>query len=395
MQALNVLLVEPWMSGSHAQWADGYARWSSHSVSVIGLPAGPWRWRLRAGSTPLAQLVKDHVATNGPPDVLLLSGLVDGAQLLGMTRRVIPPSVRLVVYQHESQLVYPTTNGRVDEESVLRNWSTWLAADKVLFNSDFHRKAVEAALPTFLARQPEADQLAALDSVLAKFDVLPVGIELGTRAESATVPESSTTRESTEGGSEDGPSIDTAPIIIWPHRWEPDKDPDAFVRVLAKLDQHQLDFRLVLAGSDSMVPNDARRRIIDRWSDKIVAVGPFPRIEYEQRLAKADIVVSCAKHDFFGVGVAEAVAAGCVPVLPDALAYPELIEERWHEVALYQPGSFGSRLVEVVGSLSQYRLAADGLAKSMTRFGWGHIAPRLDEQLAAAFDRAVDTSENC
>ena len=93
--------------------------------------------------------------------------------------------------------------------------------------------------------------------------------------------------------------------------------------------------------------------------------------------------MSCAKHDFFGVGVAEAVAAGCVPVLPDALAYPELIEERWHTVTLYQPGSFGGRLVEVVGSLSQRRLAVDGLAKSMTRFGWGHIAPRLDEQLAS------------
>ncbi len=375
MQALNVLLVEPWMSGSHAQWADGYARWSSHSVSVIGLPAGPWRWRLRAGSTPLAQLIKDHVAANGPPDVLLMSGLVDGAQLLGLARRAVPPSVPLVVYQHESQLVYPTTNGRVDEESVLRNWSTWLAADKVLFNSDFHRKSVETALPAFLARQPETDQLAALESVLAKFDVLPVGIELVPSAQGASVPESSITREGTVDGS--------VPVIVWPHRWEPDKDPDAFVRALAKLDQNQLDFRLVLAGTDSMVPNDARRRIIDRWSDKIVAVGPFPRSEYEELLAKSDIVVSCAKHDFFGVAVAEAVAAGCVPVLPDALAYPELISEPWRDIALYQPGSFGSRLIEVVGSLAQYRLAISGLDESMTRFGWAQVAQRLDELLVS------------
>jgi glycosyltransferase involved in cell wall biosynthesis len=265
-------------------------------------------------------------------------------------------------------------NGRVDEESVLRNWSTWLAADSVLFNSDFHRKSVEKALPAFLARQPEADQLTALESVLDKFDVLPVGIEFGANAPGASVPESFTTRQGTEGGS--------VPVIIWPHRWEPDKDPDAFVRALAKLDQHQLDFRLVLAGTDSVVPNDARRRIIDRWSDKIMALGPFPRAEYEGLLAKSDIVVSCAKHDFFGVGVAEAVTAGCVPVLPDALAYPELISEPWHDIALYQPGSFGSRLIEVVGSLPQFRLAVDGLARSMMRFGWSRVAPRLDEQLA-------------
>ncbi len=368
---MRILLVEPWMSGSHAQWAEGYARASTHVVSIVSLPAGPWRWRLRAGAGPLADKISKWVVTNGSPDLILLSGLVDGAQLLGLARRSLPNNTPVVVYQHESQLVYPVANGQVDTEAALRNWSTWLAADKVLFNSGFHRTAVESELTIFLEHQPEQDQVALLASVLDKFDVLPVGIDLPPLVSTVA------------SGGRSSAAPQEPPLIVWPHRWEPDKDPDAFVRALAKLDQHQLDFRLVLAGTDSMVPSDARRRIIDRWSDKIVAIGPFPRATYEELLIRADIVVSCAKHDFFGVGVAEAVAAGSVPVLPDALAYPELIDERWHEVCLYQAGSFGSRLVEVVGSVDQYRLAVAGLAKSMERFGWSHIARRLDQLLAS------------
>jgi hypothetical protein len=44
---------------------------------------------------------------------------------------------------------------------------------------------------------------------------------------------------------------------------------------------------------------------------------------YRKILATADVVLSTALHDFQGLSVLEAVAAGCIPLLPDRLCYGE------------------------------------------------------------------------
>ncbi len=44
------------------------------------------------------------------------------------------------------------------------------------------------------------------------------------------------------------------------------------------------------------------------------------RDAYLRLLRNADVVVSSAVHDFQGLAVLEAVACGCVPVVPDRLA---------------------------------------------------------------------------
>ena len=41
-------------------------------------------------------------------------------------------------------------------------------------------------------------------------------------------------------------------------------------------------------------------------------------------VARGDIAVSTAKHEFYGISVIEAVRAGCIPFLPNRLSYPEL-----------------------------------------------------------------------
>ncbi len=372
-QKLSVLLVEPWFGGSHRQWAEGYAAASRHRVEIVSLPAVAWRWRLRGGAAPLAQKVEQYVADHGRPDIVLVSGLVDVAQLFGLTRRSLG-GLPVVIMQHESQLLYPTPTGAVDTDSALRNWQSWLAADLVLFNSDYHRRAIEAALPPFLAGQPEPDQLPMLETVLGRFETMPIGLDL------AWLDDVASTRTPLDPG---------GPTVLWPHRWEADKSPEVFLGALRRLRESDRRVRLVLAGDTGASPSTARAAILEEFDDWTVAVGPFSTGEYRSHLRRADIVVSCADHEFFGVGVAEAIAAGASPVLPNRLAYPELVERPWRSEALYPERTFASALTAAVDRVSATGHAVDdGLARSMQRFSWSTIAPRLDACLAGMVSRS-------
>jgi len=351
----RVVLAEPWFGGSHRAWAEGLARHSRHDITIVGLPDRLWRWRLRAGAAPLAAKIGEVIEQEGEPDLLVVSGLVDVAALLGHLRP--SPTLPVVTYMHESQLVYPTASGSVDDDAVLRNVESWRASDQVWFNSSYHRDAVVAALPTWARAQPEPLDV---DGLGERFRVVPVGVE----------PPS---------GERPGPG--EVPVILWPHRWEPDKRPDVFLRALDRLVDAGVDFRLVLAGEDP-ASSAERQQIIERHGDRVLAAGPFERAEYERWLFASDVVVSCAEHEFFGIAVVEALLAGCVPVLPDALSYPELIPPRFHDAALYRVGSFGGRLEEVVSNVDRHRSAVPGLAGAMRRFTWADVV--------VDYDRIVD-----
>ena len=69
--------------------------------------------------------------------------------------------------------------------------------------------------------------------------------------------------------------------------------------------------------------------------DRLVWSGFAERDRYVALLNDSDIVVSTADHEFFGISVVEAVAAGCFPVLPNRLSYPELIPRNFHEEVFY------------------------------------------------------------
>ena len=53
------------------------------------------------------------------------------------------------------------------------------------------------------------------------------------------------------------------------------------------------------------------------------------KTDYQQLLAECDLVLSTALHDFQGLSVLEAVQAGCIPLLPDHLVYPEIFSSAY------------------------------------------------------------------
>jgi len=123
-------------------------------------------------------------------------------------------------------------------------------------------------------------------------------------------------------------------VILWNHRWEYDKRPDRFEALLDAVASRDIDFQLALLGPrPSKVPVELSR-IRTRYADCIIADGMVPRVEYEALLRRARVVVSTADHEFQGLSMIEAVSAGAIPVVPDALCY----REQYPDCCRYTPG---------------------------------------------------------
>ncbi len=364
---MRVLLVEPHFGGSHRAWAEGYQRHSAHEVSLAVHAGTNWRWRLRGGSVTLAEAAEAWVAEHGVPDVVLASSPLDIAAFAGLTRLFLG-AVPIVAYLHENQVTYPHPSAAdTDTDVAWRTWTSLVAADHVVVNSRHHRQELADGLTRLVRHAPDHPQAHLLDGVLEGIEVVPVGVEL---------PEPGPRRA---GGT---------PRVIWNHRWDADKNPEVFVRAIERILADGSPVEVVLGGTDHWDGGQRRADAADRLGDAVVAVGPFDDAAYRRHLASADIAVSVADHDYFGVAIVEAIAAGCVPVLPNRLAYPELIPDAFHDTVFHPAGGFRRRLAQVVDDLDGAQAAIDGLAEAMSAFGWSRVAPLLDASLSRVLHRS-------
>lgn len=360
---MKILLVEPYFGGSHQAWAEGYAAAAGHEVHLLTMPARWWTWRMRGGAVTLAEATVRWVADHGRPDLLLTTDMLDLATYLGNVRRVLA-DVPAVVYFHESQLLYPwSPKQRPDLAYALTNWTSMLAADLVLFNSEFHRSAVFEHLPALLGQFPDFTHVGYLSGVEEKSSVLPVGVDLA--------PFDRIPRTSTE-----------PPLIVWNQRWEYDKNPVEFFDALYRLDEEGSPFRVAVCGQNfRQAPDEfveARRRLADR----IVHFGFAPVEGYRHLLRSADIVVSTARQEFFGIAVVEAIYAGAFPLLPRRLSYPEIIPSELHDAVLYDEGALAERLRWALDSADTRAAVTALLHDAVAVFDWSRMAPRYDDALA-------------
>ncbi len=92
------------------------------------------------------------------------------------------------------------------------------------------------------------------------------------------------------------------------------------------------------------------------------------RQHYLRLLGMGTVVVSTALHEFYGIAVIEAVRAGCRPLLPNRLSYPELFPHQY----LYKEGELAARLEDhcrAPRALSRERALA-----LTERFSWQSLA---------------------
>ncbi len=370
---MDILLIAPYCGGSHRAWAEGYARHSRHRVTLLTLPARFWKWRMQGAAVTLAEKLRQQDLR---PDLLLATEMLNLPAFLALTRDRLH-AVPVALYCHENQLTYPLQPGeKHDLTYSMVNWLSMLAADRIFFNSRYHLTNWFEELPRFLKHFPDFTHLHHIPEVRVKSAVLPVGCDLARLdAISAT------------------PVPDAPPLILWNQRWEYDKDPATFFRALYALDEAGLAFRVALAGENVRQQPEEFEAARARLGKRVVHYGRADAITYARLLHQADIVVSTALHEFFGIAVVEALYCGCFPILPKRLAYPELLPEAYHPRCLY--GDFEALLARLRWALThplEARQHGQTLRAIASRFDWGQVAPRYDAALEQLLNRPPDSS---
>ncbi len=361
-----MLFLEPFGGGSHRRFLEGWRRASRHAIRVIELPGERWRWRMRVAGWILGR----RAARGGsPPGVVLASGLMDMAHARlasGLDRAAWG------LYLHENQLSYPRAPGeRLDRGFAIAHMASLLAADGVAFNSRFHREAMRAGLAGFFREMPPP-RPRGVTGRLRRAAVLYPGLDLAGFPVPASRP------------------AGDPPVILWNHRWEEDKRPGAFARILLSLAERGVDFRLVLLGTTSQVRPQPKELLVERLGGRVLRAEPAgTRREYLAWLRRADIAVSTSAQENFGYAVLEAMAAGAVPLVPRRLSYPEILGPALARAGLLceddraLEGALASLLADP-GRLAGLRVRTMRRAR---RFGWDRCAGPLDawvDRLAAA-----------
>ena len=360
----RVALVEPYLGGSHRAWAEGYQRRSAHDVELFGLPAIHWKWRMQGAHVTLAPELAAAVAARGPFDAVLASSMTDVAGLLGVARRALADAT-VVLYVHENQLTFPPPRHERDDLTyAMTNWTSMVAADLVVFNSAYHRDEWFGALPRFLARLPDHRHTRLVDAVADRSIVLPVGVDLRPLDEIER-------------------SAGERPLVLWNQRWEYDKGPVEFATAIERLVDTGLDFDVALAGERPGEDPPELRRLRRVLGGRLVHDGLADIDAYRRLLRRADVVVSTAHHEFFGVAVTEAIYAGAFPVLPDRLVYPERIPPEHHAACLYTgDADLVDRLTWALTHPTDRAQVATALRPAMASCDWSIVAGRYDEALS-------------
>jgi glycosyltransferase involved in cell wall biosynthesis len=364
---VRILLVEPYYGGSHQVWADGYAASSGHEVRIVGHEARFWKWRMRGAHLTLAAEAVDAYGTSSPIDALLVSSMMDVAGFLGATRRTFGP-VPVAVYFHENQFTYPLSPlDRPDLTYAMTNWSSAAVADRVVFNSEFHRRQFFTEARRFLGQFPDHRHRELLDPVERRSEVLAPGIDL------ARIDRR---RPGARGR--------RPPLLLWNQRWEHDKGPDRFVAAVEAIVRAGTGFRVAVTGERFVSSPECFDRLPALLGDRLVHFGFAPDDEYVDLLLESDVVVSTAEQEFFGIAVAEAMYAGSFPVLPARLVYPERIPPELEGRCLYADDvDLVNKLRRALEEPAASRSAAAALAPTVAGFDWQEMAPRYDAMLDA------------
>ncbi|WP_420642481.1 tRNA-queuosine alpha-mannosyltransferase domain-containing protein [Candidatus Leptofilum sp.] len=367
---VRIDLISPYHGGSHKAWAEGWQHSSRHNITLHTLPDRFWKWRMHGGAITLA---RRFLAQKSQPDVILATDMLDLTTFLALSRKQTA-HVPTAVYMHENQLTYPLPQdgrtgpmrrqlGERDHHYAFINVASMLAADRVFFNSNYHLESFFAALPKFLKHFPEYNELNAIDILSQKSELLPVGVQFGPLANSSVEP-----------------TQNRVPLILWNQRWEYDKNPEAFFAALYTVAEAGHPFELALCGQQYGKRPSVFKEAIEKLDSRIVHVGHADFATYRKLLWQADLTISTAHHEFFGISILEAIHCQTFPLLPNRLSYPELLPREFHDACLYDTQeALIAKLTWALTHRDEVQNMAGALATAVSKFSWQRMSPIYDQ----------------
>lgn len=315
---MNILSVEPFYTGSHRAFLKGLEKNSTHNIIPIKLNYKGWKWRMHGDAVTLAKMTEN---VSEDIDLLFTSSMTNLPAFMALTNPRFSHTP-VIMYMHDNQFTRPIPEGESrDLTYCYINYLSMLTADKLLFSSQFHLDDLLEALPKFLENFPDEKHYNTVGEIREKSLVMYPGMDL------KYYDQHPDTRSENE-----------RPVIVWNQRWQFDRNPAMFFRVLNRLNDIDLEFDLILAGDTKHKKPEEFEKAWQRYGHQITHFGYVEDKEnYSRLLHSGDIVVSTASYEFFCTPILEAVYCGCHPLVPKSLHYPELIPEHLHEPLLHSP----------------------------------------------------------
>ncbi len=371
MKERRLLILEPYGGGSHMQFLTGLQQHIEARCQVMSLPARNWKMRMQLSAPWALNCLKELPPGQRCFDTVLCSAFMDVAVFRSLLT-TLPwwnPATRFCTYFHENQFAYP---GQFRQDSNRQfaaiNYTTALASDRIAFNSHYNRTTFLHGCCQYLRKARDMGVQATAEEIEGKSRILSPGLDFSLidQAVEWTLPGTSTQIPC------------NVPVIVWNHRWEHDKNPEEFFEALSRLKEQGYDYRLIVLGqSFSCEPHcfqEARKSL----AEKIQHFGYAPtRQAYIDLLQQGTIVVSTARHEFFGLAVLEAVRAGCWPLLPERLAYPEIFDKKF----LYPINGFLDSLKGLLQGRS--RLSPEERMNITEKYSWEAVRRDFTDWLFA------------
>lgn len=305
MSKTKILLLSAYDAVSHRYWHN----WLLDSLpefewTVLCLPGRHFAWRISGNAINFYQKHSRQLAENY--DVLLATSMVDLSALIGFFPHL--SKARKLLYFHENQMAYPASSaGGQKPYHQLGSIKSAMVADWLIFNSNYNRQTFLKGVDDFFKKMPD-------------FCPKKMSVKFKQNSQVIAVPVAA----------DCVPNQQKKPNqtlqIVWNHRWEYDKAPKTLLRLIKQIKntQNPQNIKFHIIGQQFRTIPESLQQIEQQHQDLCLSFGYIAeREKYLDILQTADVVLSTAIHEFQGLAVMEAVACGCVPLVPDRLAYRE------------------------------------------------------------------------